>query len=110
LDQRVMAGLGNVYRSELCFLRGVDPRTPVGEAGDPTRWVELAYRVINANRDRATRVTTGDLRRGRNLWVYGRRGKPCLRCGTPVEFGWLGTESDPDRVIYHCPACQPRSR
>ncbi|MEE2034689.1 DNA-formamidopyrimidine glycosylase family protein [Rhodococcus chondri] len=110
LDQRVMAGLGNVYRCELCFLRGVDPRTPVREAGDPARWVELAHRVINANRERATRVTTGDLRRGRNLWVYGRRGRPCLRCGTPIEFGRLGTESDPDRVIYRCPACQPLHR
>lgn len=106
LDQRIMAGVGNVYRSELCFLRGVDPATPVREAGDPTAWAELAHRVLYANRNRTARVTTGDPRHGRRLWVYGRRGKPCLRCGRPVESGSLAGPSDLDRVIYRCRACQ----
>lgn len=107
LDQRVMAGVGNVYRSELCFLRGVDPRTPVSEAGDPAAWVELAHRLLWANRNRSVRVTTGDTRRGRNLWVYGRRGAACRRCGTPVQHGDLGTATDAERVVYVCPRCQP---
>lgn len=107
LDQRIMAGIGNVYRSELCFVRGVDPRVPVAAAGDPRAWVDLAYRMLTANRDRSVRVTTGDLRRGRNLWVYGRRGSPCRRCGTPIRSGDLGTATDPERVVYRCPRCQP---
>lgn len=109
LDQRILAGIGNVYRSELCFLRGVDPATPVGAAGDPGRWVDLAREVLWANRNRQPRVTTGELRRGRRLWVYGRRGRPCLRCGTPVESGVLGAGTDPERVVFRCPACQPRN-
>ncbi|MGX6508126.1 DNA-formamidopyrimidine glycosylase family protein [Rhodococcus sp. SJ-2] len=106
LDQRIMAGVGNVYRSELCFLRGVDPATPVREAGDPAGWAELAHRVLYANRNRTSRVTTGDARRGRGLWVYGRAGRPCLRCGRPIESGRLAGPSDPDRVVYRCPGCQ----
>lgn len=108
LDQRVMAGVGNVYRNEMCFLRGVDPATSVENAGDPAAWVDLARRLLVANRDRAARVTTGDTRGGRRLWVYGRGGRPCLRCGTTVESGELGTATDPERVVYRCPVCQPR--
>lgn len=101
LDQRVMAGVGNIYRTELCFLRGVHPDTPVEAAGDPARFVDLARRLLVFNRDRKPRVTTGDTRAGRQLWVYGRRG-PCLRCGTTVK-------RDPDaaRVTSWCPTCQP---
>ena len=106
LDQRVMAGVGNVYRNELCFLRGTHPATPVAAAGDPLPWVTLAHRVLVANRDRPVRVTTGERRRGRELWVYGRSGKPCLRCGTLVRHGDLG-ENDHERTIYWCPSCQP---
>ncbi|GGR32422.1 Fpg/Nei family DNA glycosylase [Agromyces mediolanus] len=112
LDQRVMAGLGNVYVNELCFLRGIRPERPVAEAGDPARIVELAHRLIQANRERTARVTTGVDRRGARLWVYGRAGAPCRRCGTLVERGELGrgrTDSitDPqERVIYLCPHCQ----
>ncbi|MGW4480851.1 DNA-formamidopyrimidine glycosylase family protein [Rhodococcus triatomae] len=106
LDQRVLAGVGNVYRSELCFLRGVHPATPVAAAGDPLPWVRLAHRLLVANRDRAVRVTTGERRRGRELWVYGRGGKPCLRCGTLVRRGDLG-EDGRERTVFWCPSCQP---
>ncbi|RIJ58446.1 DNA-formamidopyrimidine glycosylase family protein, partial [Clavibacter phaseoli] len=82
LDQRNAAGIGNVYRAELCFLRGVLPTRPVGEVPDLPAMVALARRTMRANRDRIERTTTGDLRRGRTDWVYGRKGKPCLRCGT----------------------------
>ncbi|GAA4478580.1 Fpg/Nei family DNA glycosylase [Rhodococcus olei] len=107
LDQRVMAGVGNVYRSELCFLRGVHPATPVAAAGDPNAWAGLAHRLLVANRDRTVRVTTGDRRRGRTTWVYGRAGQPCLRCGNLVESGTLGEGTDGDRQIFWCPRCQP---
>lgn len=105
LDQSIMAGIGNVYRNELCFLRGAHPETPVALAGDPARWAALAHRLLVFNKDRVARVTTGDLRRGRSLWVYGRGGQPCLRCGTPVAEGMLG---EPERQIFWCPHCQPR--
>lgn len=101
LDQRVMAGIGNIYRTELCFLRGVHPDTPVELAGDPVRYVDLARRLLWFNRERKPRVTTGDTRRGRELWAYGRRG-PCLRCGTPVRY-----DGSAERVTYWCPTCQP---
>lgn len=108
LDQRILAGIGNVYRNELCFLRGVHPATPVADAGDPAAWADLAHRVLTANRDRVVRVTTGDRRPGRTTWVYGRAGKPCLRCGTLVASGTLGDgATDLERQTYWCPACQP---
>lgn len=102
LDQSVMAGLGNVYRNELCFLRGVLPTRPVGEVPQPEKLVDLAHRLINANKDRTARTTTGNLR-GVTSWVYGRDGKPCLRCGTTIVRGSIGT---PPRDTYWCPQCQ----
>ena len=115
LDQRNLAGIGTVYRAELCFLRGVDPRDPVGVVPDLRAVVTLARRMLVANADRTVRVTTGDTRRGRELWVYGRDGKPCRRCGTEVETFRLGGLADPDepsdsldRIAYLCPSCQPR--
>lgn len=106
LDQRVMAGLGNVYRNELCFLRGVLPTRPVGEVQDAPRLVDLAHRLIVANRDRSQRVTTGDLRPGRRFWVYGREGEPCLRCGTTIIQGALGDTELTERQTFYCPVCQ----
>ena len=61
LDQRIMAGLGNVYRAELCFLRGVLPTRPVGESGDLVRTIALAKKLITVNRERIERLTDLDL-------------------------------------------------
>lgn len=115
LDQRNLAGIGTVYRAELCFLRGIDPRDPVEVVPDLRGAVTLARRMLVANADRTVRVTTGDTRRGRELWVYGRDGKPCRRCGTEVETFRIGGLADPDepsdsldRIAYRCPSCQPR--
>jgi endonuclease VIII len=104
LDQRVMAGLGNVYRCELCFLRGVHPDRPVGRTQDLDGMVALAKRLLEANRAGGNQVTTGDDRRGRRHWVYGRAGLPCRRCGTRIE---KRAGDAPDRVTYWCPSCQP---
>jgi len=104
LDQRNLAGVGNVYKCELCFLRGVAPWTPVAAAGDPLAWADLAHRLLFANRDRVGHVTTGDLRPGRRHWVYGRGGRPCARCGTTIRRADMG---EPARVTYWCPHCQP---
>ena len=105
LDQRNLAGIGNIYRAELCFLAGVDPRAPVSSVPDLRRLVARAHALLVANRDRPDRITTGDRRPGRRLWVYRRRG-PCLRCGSPVEVGELGPEGQ-ERVVWWCPSCQP---
>jgi endonuclease-8 len=105
LDQRVMAGPGNVYRCEICFLSGVDPRSAVGSIEDLGRVVDLTKRLMEANRFIGNQVTTGDRRPGFERWVYGRGGRPCRRCRTPIrsdiQDAWGG-----ERVTYWCPACQ----
>jgi endonuclease-8 len=105
LDQRNLAGLGTVYRAEVCFLRGVSPFRPAGEVDDVGSLVALSRRVIAANRDRVERTFTGSLRQGR-FWVYGREHEPCRRCGTAIrkaEYGPVTME----RIVYWCPVCQP---
>lgn len=104
LDQRVLAGLGNVYRAELCFLRGILPTRAVGEVQHPEKVIDLAKRLIEANKDRVDRITTGDPRR--KLWVYGRGGQACLRCGTKIERGELGDTELQLRETWWCPHCQ----
>jgi endonuclease-8 len=105
LDQRVIAGLGNVYRNELCFLRGVLPTRAVGDVAEPLKLVQLGQRLIHANRNRATRTTTGKLR-GATAWVHGREGKPCFRCGTLIRAGKLGENELQERNTFFCPVCQ----
>lgn len=101
LDQRVMAGVGNVYSNELCFVFGHLPTAPVRALADPLRLVSRAREMLWANRSRRNRTTTGDTRAGRQVWVYGRAGQPCRRCGTPIAY-----DGDAERVRYWCPACQ----
>ena len=106
LDQRNLAGIGNLYRAELCFLAGVSPWLPVGEVPDLPRLVRRARSVLEANKERLEQTTTGDLRRGRRTWVYGRERQPCRRCGTAVRVAEQGPEGR-QRTSYWCPACQP---
>jgi endonuclease-8 len=108
LDQRNLAGVGNIYRAETCFIAGVDPHTPVADVPDVAKVVDIAYRLLVAHRDAVSRITTGDRRPGRRLWVYRRRGA-CLRCGTPVSTGELGPEGQ-ERAVWWCPSCQPSLR
>ncbi len=104
LDQRNLAGIGNVYANELCFVSGVHPASPVGALPDLTRMVRRARQMLELNKDRSTRATTGNLREP--LWVYGRDRSPCRRCGTPIEVENAG-EAGRERVTYWCPHCQP---
>jgi endonuclease-8 len=101
LDQRNLAGIGNVYANELAFLFGLRPSTPVSAVTDPLRLVTRAQKMLWANRSRVNRTTTGNTRRDEDLWVYGRGGEPCRRCGTRVDRNAEG-----DRVTYWCPSCQ----
>ncbi|MGI5178250.1 DNA-formamidopyrimidine glycosylase family protein [Dactylosporangium sp. CA-152071] len=104
LDQRNLAGIGNLYKAEVLFLRGVNPWTEVGAVPDLPAMVDLAHRLLNSNRGRWTQTTTGSLRRGETNWVFERAGRECRRCGTRIER-WTG--GDHDRITYWCPRCQP---
>ncbi|GAA2288234.1 Fpg/Nei family DNA glycosylase [Streptomyces atrovirens] len=106
LDQRNLAGIGNIFKSELCFLLGVTPWLPVGElpADRSAKLPVLARRLLEFNRERPVRNTTG--RRGQDLFVYGRARRPCLRCRTPVRLADQGDGSR-ERPTYWCPTCQP---
>jgi endonuclease VIII len=105
LDQRNLAGIGNVFKSELCFLLGATPWLPVGAlpADRAAKLPALAKKLLEANRDRPIRNTTG--RRGQDLFVYGRAFRPCLRCGTPIRVADQGDGSR-ERPTYWCPVCQ----
>jgi endonuclease-8 len=103
LDQRVMAGVGNVYCNELCFLFGRLPTSPVSALPDPLRLVTRAHEMLWANRLRSGRTTTGNTRPGQELWVYGRGRKPCRRCGTRIQHAG---QTDSERVSYWCSTCQ----
>ena len=105
LDQRIMAGIGNVYCNEICFLFGRLPTSPISSVADPLRVVTRAREMLWANRLRRSRTTTGNTRVGQQLWVYGRAGEPCRRCGTRILRADPsdGTE---ERLSYWCPSCQ----
>lgn len=112
LDQRNLAGIGNLWAGELCFLRGRSPWTPVGEV-ELRPLVDLARRLLQfsvsgAATGRPTaQVTTGDPRPGRNHWVVGRAGRPCLRCGTTVRVVAEVPGDAGRRRTWWCPSCQP---
>jgi endonuclease-8 len=77
LDQRNLAGLGNIYCTELLFLRGLSPWRPVGAVDDLNALVDLGKRLLEANKERdGAIVTTGSTRRGEQTWVYGRAAPP----------------------------------
>lgn len=105
-DQRVMAGIGNVYKSEILFLERIHPQaSALGTETEIERVVDRSRQLLMLNRSRPNRITTGETRRGSELWVYGRGGQPCRRCRTKIEAAWIG---DLERITYWCPNCQPR--
>jgi endonuclease VIII len=106
LDQRNLAGIGNLYKSEICFLTGIHPMRPVGDVLDLDRLVARAHALLTANRERVEQTTTGDTRRGRRTWVYLRAGEPCRRCGTAVRNADQG-QAGRERQTFWCPRCQP---
>ena len=107
LDQRGVAGIGNLWAVELCFLRGCWPWTPVGEV-DLAPLLHLARRMITHSLvHRTGMTTTGVRRRGENHWVTGRSNRPCRRCGTLVRFR-PATGAPDAREVWWCPSCQSR--
>jgi endonuclease VIII len=105
LDQRNLSGIGTFYAAEMLFLRGIDPWRPVGSVSDLNALAELGHRLLDANKARPGQVTTGDTRPGRDSWVYGRAGRPCRRCGTPIKRGEQGPPGQ-ERLRFWCPSCQ----
>ena len=117
LNQRVVAGIGNVFKSEILFVAGIYPFTPVArlEDADLERVISIALEQLQNNvLDRSGTLTAGVGRRttrsidpNAKLWVYSRGGKPCRRCGTPILSRKTGVDA---RVTYWCPKCQPTSQ
>lgn len=104
LNQRVLAGIGNVYKSEVLFLEGVHPKRQVSTIDDDglASLARRASRLLAANVGPGARTTTGSLGRGMDLWVYGRGGRPCRRCGSRIV-----EDKAAERVTFWCPRCQP---
>ncbi|HUQ17323.1 MAG TPA: DNA-formamidopyrimidine glycosylase family protein [Candidatus Saccharimonadales bacterium] len=105
LDQRALAGVGNVFKSELLFIRRLSPFQRVAELDDAQLQdlVEEAHRQLVANRGGGARVTRPGAPRHQTLWIYGRAGKPCRVCGTIIR---LRRQGDGGRTTYFCPSCQ----
>ena len=112
LDQRVAAGIGNVYKSEVLFLGRIAPSARIGDVPDGplVGLYREAAMLLARNLGGGPRVTRDrprsvrDSERGAHLWVYGRSGLPCLRCGAAVQRAMLGARP---RSTYWCPGCQP---
>jgi endonuclease-8 len=107
LNQRVVAGIGNVYKSELLFLKRIDPFRRVSDLSDAeidglvtTARKLLTHNIERESGGRETRVSMGGEER---LYVYGRQGKPCRRCGTPIQMRRQGADA---RVTFWCGKCQ----
>lgn len=99
LDQHNLAGVGNLYKCEVCFVLGVHPHTPVVDVDVLPQLLDKVHRMLEMNKNRAQQTTTGNLRRGQQNWVYARSGKPCLRCGTPIREQTVATADDVERGV-----------
>jgi endonuclease VIII len=106
LDQRSLAGMGNLYKCEALFVERINPWTSVSHVADLDRLVATSQRLMRANRDHPEQSTTGLLGRGSEHWVYQRAGAPCRRCRTPIRHALLG-EPPYQRDTFWCPTCQP---
>ena len=117
LHQEVLAGVGNVFKSEICFVTGINPFCRVcALSQDQVRAaIAVAQRLVAANvlEDSGDAIVTygGRKRRtthesdpGASLWVYGRNGEPCRRCGEPIRRRIQGPDA---RVTFWCQRCQP---
>ena len=108
LDQRNLAGIGNLYKAEVLFLSGITPWTRVIAAGDLGAVLRRAHRLLNANKSHWQQSTTGSLRNGEQHWVFERAGRPCRRCGARIQTAEQAEVEHPDRarISYWCPNCQ----
>jgi DNA-formamidopyrimidine glycosylase len=108
LDQRVVSGIGNIYKSEGLFLARIDPRRPAADVAREELervWDALIPLMLEGARHHGPTTTLPPAMRedGARHWVYRRRGRPCHRCGTPIE---MVRQGELRRATYHCPRCQ----
>ena len=108
IDQRNLAGIGNLYKSESLFLSGITPWTSVGAVPDLAAVIRRAHKLLHANKTHWHQSTTGSLRRGEEHWVFERSGRPCRRCGTRIASAEQSEPGDEARarLSYWCPNCQ----
>ena len=108
LDQRNLAGIGNLYKAETLFLSGITPWMRVGAVGDLGGVVRRAYRLLQANKLHWQQTTTGSTRKGDEHWVFERAGRPCRRCGEPIRTAKQAEpgHAEQARISYWCPNCQ----
>jgi endonuclease-8 len=107
LDQRNLAGVGTIWASESLFLERIHPWTPAADlsAASLQQLVDRVHRLLDAARHRSVPATTGSPRRGEELYVHGRSGLPCRRCGGTVRVAMAGAPGR-ERTIFYCPQCQ----
>ncbi|MCU1391685.1 MAG: mutM 1 [Ilumatobacteraceae bacterium] len=106
LDQRNVAGFGNLYAVELPFIVGVSPNQPVGSVEGLEQLIGIGAAVIRVNARRGPQNTTGRRLVTDDHWIYPKRGRPCPLCGTRLD-GWPEGTSPWRRVSTWCPTCQP---
>lgn len=107
LDQRVAAGIGTIYTSETLWRQRVSPWRPAVEVEDPVALFATAARLMRRSADAPTIRAVAHPSPGRQTHAYGRAGRPCDHCGTPLRDGRLG-QPPTDRIVFWCPACQAR--
>jgi endonuclease VIII len=117
LNQRVVSGIGNVFKSEILFVARVFPFSPVRDLDDDAigRIIEVALRLMRANVGDPSRTlaptrdrwTTGRMNPAERLWVYGRARRPCRQCAAPIAVRRTGVHARP---TYWCPSCQRPAR
>jgi endonuclease VIII len=105
LDQRNVAGFGNLYAVEVPFIVGVSPNQPIGTIGGLTDLVGFGTALIRTNAHRGPQNTTGRKVTTDDHWIYPKRGRPCPLCGTRLD-GWAEGKSPWKRVSTWCPTCQ----
>jgi endonuclease VIII len=105
MDQTVMTGVGNEFKSEILFIRRVSPFVKIQDLDDATLdgLIAESHRLLTLNRERGRRRTVFRLNERERLWVYGRVGQPCRICGSTVCLWKQGLEA---RLTYYCPECQ----
>jgi endonuclease-8 len=107
LNQRVVSGIGNEYKSELLFMARINPFTPVRDSSDAQlqSLLEIARKVMLANIRKSTAARITNFSFNPRIWqyAYGRGGKPCLNCGEPIQYAKQGKDA---RGTYWCASCQ----
>jgi endonuclease-8 len=106
LDQRNLAGVGNMYAAEMLYMARVNPFTKARDVPTMGALPRIAFKLLRANRDHPEQSSTGSMAKGEQHWVYLRTGQPCRRCRTPIVTAEFG-EAPRLRNTFWCPRCQP---